>query len=81
MNIEHLPRRAQARRVERPTSNIEWKKMKKHTYDLEERLLKEKMNIEHRTSNIEHRMGKNEETEELIKIFVASIKTAEKKQK
>ena len=39
------------------------------------------MNIEHRTSNIEHRMGKNEETEELIKIFVASIKTAEKKQK
>jgi len=26
-------------------------------------------------------MGKDEETEELIKIFVASIKTAEKKQK
>jgi len=26
-------------------------------------------------------MEKNEETEELIKIFVASIKTAEKKQK
>ena len=52
------------------------------------------MNIEHRTSNIEHRMGKDEETEfkkpellddilqepeELIKIFVTSIKTAEKK--
>jgi len=27
--------------------------MKKQTYDLEERLLEEKMNIEHRTSNIE----------------------------
>jgi hypothetical protein len=26
--------------IERPTSNIEWKKMKKQTYDLEERLLK-----------------------------------------
>jgi hypothetical protein len=26
-------------------------------------------------------MGKDEETEELIKIFVTSIKTAEKKQK
>ena len=46
------------------------------------------MNIEHRTSNIEHWMGKDEllddilqETEELIKIFVTNIKTAEKKQK
>jgi len=38
MNIEHLPRRARARRVERPTSNIEWKKMK------------EEMNIERPTS-------------------------------
>jgi len=28
--------------------------MKKQTYDLEERLLEERMNIEHRTSNIEH---------------------------
>jgi len=27
--------------------------MKKQTYDLEERLLEERMNIEHRTSNIE----------------------------
>ncbi len=60
-----------------------------------EGLLK-KMNIEHRTSNIECLMGKAEETEfkkpellndileeteELIKIFVTSIKTAEKKQK
>ena len=35
-----------------------------------------KMNVEHRTSNIEHRIGKFEETEELIKIFVTSIKTA-----
>ena len=45
------------------------------------------MNIEHRTSNIECLMGKAEETEfkkpellketeELIKIFVTSIKTA-----
>jgi len=40
--------------------------MKKQTYDLEERLLEERMNIEHRTSNIEYSMGKNEETEELI---------------
>ena len=43
--------------------------------------LLKKMNIEHRTSNIECLMGKDEETEELIKIFVASIKTAKKKQK
>ena len=44
----------------------------------------EKMNVQHRTSNIECLMGKNgilEETEELVKIFVTSIKTAEKKQK
>jgi len=39
------------------------------------------MNIEHRTSNIEHRIEKDEETEELIKIFVTSIKTVEKNQK
>jgi len=26
--------------IERPTSNVEWKKMKKQTYDLEERWLK-----------------------------------------
>jgi hypothetical protein len=26
--------------IERPTSNVEWEKMKKQTYDLEERLLK-----------------------------------------
>ena len=54
------------------------------------------MNIEHRTFNIERWMGKDEETEfkkpellddilqeteELIKIFITSIKTAEKKQK
>jgi hypothetical protein len=25
--------------IERPTSNVEWKKMKKQTYDFEERLL------------------------------------------
>ena len=46
------------------------------------------MNIEHRTSNIECGMGRPkllndilEETEKLIKIFVTSIETAEKKQK
>ncbi len=47
------------------------------------------MNIERPTSNIqvsedsdiERWMGKDEETEELIKIFVTSIKTAEKKKK
>ena len=59
MNIEH-----RTSNIERPTSNVEWEKMKKQTYDLEERLLKYL-----------------EETEELIKIFVTSIKTAEKKQK
>jgi len=45
--------------------------MKKQTYDLEERLL-----------DYSVRIIKNDilqETEELIKIFVASIKTAEKK--
>ena len=36
------------------------------------------MNVEHRTSNIECWMGKNEEAEELIKNFVTNIKTAEK---
>ena len=47
--------------------------MKKQTYDLEERLLEYSV-----------RIIKNdilEETEELIKIFVKSINTAEKKQK
>ncbi len=45
---------------------------------------------EHRTSNVQHRMMNKKtellndilkETEELIKIFVTSIKTAEKKKK
>ncbi len=59
--------------IERPTSNVEWEKMKKQTYDLEERLLEYSV-----------RIIKNDilqETEELIKIFATSIKTAEKKQK
>ena len=59
--------------IERPTSNFEWEKMKKQTYDLEERLLEYSV-----------RIIKNEilqETDELIKIFVTSIKTAAKKQK
>jgi len=60
MNIEHR------------TSNVEWEKMKKQTYDPEERLLTEKPEL---LSDI------LQETEELIKIFVTSIKTAEKKQK
>ncbi len=46
--------------------------MKKQTYDLEERLLEFSVRI---INDI------LEETEELIKIFVASIKTAEKKKK
>jgi len=46
--------------------------MKKQTYDPEERLLTEKPEL---LSDI------LQETEELIKIFVTSIKTAEKKQK
>jgi hypothetical protein len=52
---------------------VEWEKMKKQTYDLEEKLLKYSV-----------RIIKNdilEETEELIKIFVTRIKAAEKKRK
>jgi hypothetical protein len=30
--------------IERPTSNFEWEKMKKQTYDLEERLAKANIN-------------------------------------
>jgi len=60
MNIEHR------------MLNVEWEKMKKQTYDLEERLLIKKPEL---LSDI------LQETEELIKIFVTSIKTAEKKQK
>ncbi len=37
------------------------------------------MNIEHRTSNIECLMGKDEETEEFNKIAVTTIETDEKK--
>ena len=51
--------------IERPTSNVEWEKMKKQTYDLEERLFEYSVRII--------------KTEKLIKIFVTSIKTAEKK--
>jgi hypothetical protein len=50
--------------IERPTSNVEWEKIKKHTYDFEERLLEYSV-----------RIIKNdiiEETEELINIFVTS---------
>ena len=46
--------------------------MKKQTYDLEERLLIKKPEL---LNDI------LEKTEELIKIFVTSIKTAEKRQK
>ena len=31
--------------IERPTSNFEWEKMKKQTYDLEERLLEYSVRI------------------------------------
>ncbi len=31
--------------IEHPTSNVEWEKMKKQTYDLEERLLKYSVRI------------------------------------
>ena len=94
--------------IERPTSNVEWEKMKKQIYDLEERLLEYSVRIikfvihKLRISLKELRETKRwlkliqrvplikkpellddilEETEELIKIFVTSIKTAEKKQK
>ena len=50
--------------IERPTSNIEWGKMKKQSLKKPE-LLNDIL----------------EESEELIKVFVKSIKTAEKKQK
>ncbi len=49
--------------------NVEWEKMKKQTYDLEKRLLIKKPEL---INDI------LQETEELIKIFVTSIKTAEK---
>ena len=39
------------------------------------------MNIEHSTSNIERWMEKDKEKEELVTIFITSIKTAEQKQK
>jgi len=57
--------------------NVEWEKIKKQTYDLEERLLEYSVRI------IKPELLDDflEETDELIKIFVASIKTAEKKQK
>ena len=57
--------------IERPTSNDEWEKMKKQTYDLEKRLLDYSVRIINNDII--------QETEELIKIFVVSIKTAEKK--
>jgi len=70
------------RKDEHRTSNVQHRtlnekrkkkeKMKKQTYDLEERLLIKKPEL---LDDI------LQETEELIKIFVASIKTAEKKQK
>ncbi len=54
-----------------PSSRVErvWneRKVKKQTYDLEERLLEEKMNIEHRTSNIECRMKDKNKGKNLIK--------------
>jgi hypothetical protein len=59
--------------IERPTSNVEWEKMKKQNYDIEEMLLKYSV-----------RIIKNDilqETEKLTKIFVTIIKTAEKKRK
>ena len=52
--------------IERPTSNVEWEERKKKTYDLEQRLLEYPVRIK-----------KNdilEETRELIKIIVTSIK-------
>jgi len=52
--------------IERPTSNAEWEKMKKQTYDIEERML------EHSVSVIKNDIL--EETEELTKIFVTSSK-------
>ncbi len=53
--------------IQRPTSNVELEKMKKQTYDLEQRLLEYSVRII--------------KTEELIKIFVTSINTAVKKHK
>ena len=62
--------------------------MKRQTYDLEERLLEYSVRIMKivgrlpNTRTIRHvadQLLRSEETEELIRIFVASIKTAEKK--
>ena len=52
--------------------------MKKQTYDLEERLLEHSVRI---IKIVELLNDILQETEELVKIFVTSIKTAEKKQK
>jgi len=36
---EHRTLKGRTSNIERPTSNVEWKKMKKQKYDLEDRLL------------------------------------------
>ena len=62
--------------------------MKRQTYDLEERLLEysvriirivEKLPSNRTINHVAGQLLRLEETEELIRIFVASIKTAEKK--
>jgi hypothetical protein len=56
--------------------------MKKQTYDLEERRLEYSVRIIKIVERLPNtRTGNHKETEELIKIFVTSIKTAEKKEK
>jgi hypothetical protein len=66
--VKGLLNKKRTSNIERPTSNVEWEKKKKQTYDLEERLL------DYSVSIIKNDIL--EETEELIKIFVTSIKTA-----
>ena len=54
--------------IEHRTSNVEWEKMKNQSYVIEKRLL------EYSERNIKNDFLQR--TEELIKIFIYSIKTA-----
>jgi hypothetical protein len=52
--------------IERPTSNVEWEKVKKQTYDVEEKTNIDRPTHQRRTVSIERRMGKDEKTEKVI---------------
>ncbi len=84
----HRPYRAGG---ERPTSNVEWGKMKKQTYDLEKRLLEYSVRIikiVEQLPKVRIKRGKNvhpkrlpffNEAHELSSIFITTRRTAQKK--